>query len=223
MKPALFLFDLDGTLVDTAPDLAGAVNEMRAARGLAPMPLSVLRAPAGHGGPALLGTAFGMKPTHPQFKAMRAEFMERYAGRCTQASRPFPGIASLLEGLVENGIRCGVVTNKPHDLAQRVVEAMGLAPRLSVTLGLGAPGTALKPAPDSIRTALELTGAAPSCALYAGDSDSDARASRSVGLPFAWVSWGCQATAPEDPAPDFIAGSPDDLLAWALGMPEAHS
>lgn len=223
MKPALFLFDLDGTLVDTAPDLAGAVNEMRTARGLSSLPLSDLRAPAGHGGPALLRTAFGMERTHPQFEAMRAEFMERYAKRCTQASRPFPGIAALLEKLVGNGIRCGVVTNKPHGLALRVVDATGLAPCLSVTLGLGAPGTALKPAPDSIRTALERMGVAPSAALYAGDSDSDARASRSLGLSFAWVPWGCQASAPANPGPDFIARNPGDLLAWALGTPGPHS
>ena len=86
MTQRLFLFDLDGTLVDSAPDLAGAMNEMLAARGLPERPLEELREPSGHGGPALLKAAFGMERTDPRFEAMRQEFLERYAARATRSS-----------------------------------------------------------------------------------------------------------------------------------------
>lgn len=218
MKPALFLFDLDGTLVDTAPDLGGAVNDMRVARGLDPLPLALLRAPAGHGGPALLKVAFGMERSHPAFAEMRAEFLSRYAERCTQSSVLFPGVLELLTALKAQGITCGVVTNKPHPLALRVVETLGLAPYLALTLGTGLPGTKLKPAPDSLLTALQKLQplqVPPERILYAGDSSSDALAAASANIPFAWVSWGCQKDAPTDPAPRFIAHHAGELLAWA--------
>ena len=97
MTQRLFLFDLDGTLVDSAPDLAGAMNEMLAARGLPERPLEELREPSGHGGPALLKAAFGMERTDPRFEAMRQEFLERYAifnalpERCPNARPPHCG------------------------------------------------------------------------------------------------------------------------------------
>ena len=87
MTQRLFLFDLDGTLIDSAPDLAGAMNEMLAARGLPERPLEELREPSGHGGPALLKAAFGMERTDPRFEAMRQEFLERYAARAPDLQR----------------------------------------------------------------------------------------------------------------------------------------
>ena len=215
MKSALFLFDLDGTLVDTAPDLGGAVNDMRVVRGLDPLPLELLRAPAGHGSPELLKVAFGMDSSHPAFAEMRAEFLSRYAERCTESSILFPGVLELLTALKAQGVTCGVVTNKPHPLALRVVDALGIAPYLTLTLGTGAPGTALKPAPDSLLTALQTLQIPPERALYAGDSSSDALASAAANLAFAWVSWGCQKDAPTAPAPRFVARRTEDLLIWA--------
>lgn len=216
MRPNLFLFDLDGTLVDTSPDLGGAVNDMRVARGLAPLPLETLRAPSGHGGPALLKAAFGMDRTDPKFESMRAEFLARYAERGASHSAVFPGITDLLAALRAEDFACGVVTNKPQRMAERVVADLNLAPMLSVTVGLGPEGTALKPRPDSILLALRLAGVAPREALYAGDSTSDGVAAHAAGVPFAWVSWGCQAAAPEAKDADLIAASPAELLDWAL-------
>ena len=107
MRPNLFLFDLDGTLVDTSPDLGGAVNDMRVARGLAPLPLETLRAPSGHGGPALLKAAFGMDRTDPKFESMRAEFLARYAERGASHSAVFPGVTDLLAALRAEDFACG--------------------------------------------------------------------------------------------------------------------
>ena len=158
MLPGLFLFDLDGTLVDTAPDLGGAVNDMRIARGLEPLPLECLREPAGHGAPKLLKTAFNMETTDPEYAAMRLEFLRNYAARGVSHSPLFPGIRELLEALREMRVPMGVVTNKPQELADKVCRDLDLADFMEVVIGLGPEGTKLKPAPDSLLLALRKTG-----------------------------------------------------------------
>ena len=216
MTQRLFLFDLDGTLVDSAPDLAGAMNEMLAARGLPERPLEELREPSGHGGPALLKAAFGMERTDPRFEAMRQEFLERYAARATRSSTLYPNVVQMLDRLTAAGVKLGVVTNKPQGLAEIVCEHLGLTPRMTVVVGLGPAGTALKPKPDSLIYALKLAGAKAADALYAGDSNSDGLACQPIGLPFAWVSWGCQKTPPDSGIFDYIADEPAQLVEWAL-------
>lgn len=158
MIPGLFLFDLDGTLVDTAPDLGGAVNDMRIARGLEPLPLDLLREPAGHGAPKLLKAAFNMETTDEAYPAMRAEFLKNYAARGVSHSPLFAGIRELLEALREMHVPMGVVTNKPQELADRVCRELDLSDFMEVVIGLGPEGTKLKPAPDSLLLALKRTG-----------------------------------------------------------------
>ena len=218
MTSRLFLFDLDGTLVDSAPDLAGAMNEMLVARGRPELPLEVLRGPSGHGGPALLKAAFDMDRTHPDFEPMRLEFLERYAARATKASFVFPGIFEMLDRLAAAGMRMGVVTNKPQHLAEIVCDHFKLTPYMSAVVGLGPEGTALKPKPDSLIYALKLAETPASGALYAGDSTSDGIACKPIGVPTAWVSWGCQTAVPEPGLFAVHVHSPKALADWALSI-----
>ena len=187
MIPGLFLFDLDGTLVDTAPDLGGAVNDMRIARGLEPLPLDLLREPAGHGAPKLLKAAFNMETTDEAYPAMRAEFLKNYAARGVSHSPLFAGIRELLEALREMHVPMGVVTNKPQELADRVCRELDLSDFMEVVIGLGPEGTKLKPAPDSLLLALKRTGIPAEKTLYAGDNTKDALAAQAAGMPFAFA------------------------------------
>ena len=216
MLPRLFLFDLDGTLVDSAPDLGGAVNDMLAARGLPELPLEALRAPAGHGAPALIKRAIGIERDDPRFPGLRAEFLRNYAARGVSHSPLYAGVRELLEGLKEMGVASGVVTNKPHDLALKVCDELALTPHLAAIVGVGIPGTEVKPLPGSLLKALTDLGVEPQAALYAGDSTTDGLAAHAADMPFAWVAWGCQSEPPEAGAVDFIAREPADLLIWAL-------
>ena len=158
MTIRLFLFDLDGTLVDTAPDLALAVNMVRTARGIAPLPEEELRPYASRGAPGLLGKAMGIGRDDPAFLALRTEFLDNYAAHMTDRSRPFEGVPVMLEALRAAGIRTGVVTNKVEHLALRLTDNLGLDGQLDVVLGSDSEGCAMKPAPDSLLTAARLTG-----------------------------------------------------------------
>ena len=149
MTIRLFLFDLDGTLVDTAPDLALAVNMVRTARGIAPLPEEELRPYASRGAPGLLGKAMGIGRDDPAFLALRTEFLDNYAAHMTDRSRPFEGVPVMLEALRAAGIRTGVVTNKVEHLALRLTDNLGLDGQLDVVLGSDSEGCAMKPAPDS--------------------------------------------------------------------------
>ncbi|MDO5530595.1 HAD family hydrolase [Sutterella sp.] len=216
MRTQLFLFDLDGTLVDTAPDLGGAVNDMLRDRGLPELSMEVLRAPAGHGAPALLRTAFGIERDDPKFPEMREEFLENYRRRGVSHSPLFTGIRDLLRALTEAGIACGIVTNKPIELTRAVCDELDLTRHMAVVIGVGMPGTAVKPKPDSLIKALEDTGITAAHAVYAGDSTFDAEAAHAAGLPFAWVAWGCQPSPTPADITELVATSPADLFEWAI-------
>ena len=185
MTIRLFLFDLDGTLVDTAPDLALAVNMVRTARGIAPLPEEELRPYASRGAPGLLGKAMGIGRDDPAFLALRTEFLDNYAAHMTDRSRPFEGVPVMLEALRAAGIRTGVVTNKVEHLALRLTDNLGLDGQLDVVLGSDSEGCAMKPAPDSLLTAARLTGVHVTDILYAGDDPRDVAAAHAAGMPCA--------------------------------------
>ncbi len=143
------LFDLDGTLVDTAPDLASAANEVRAEAGLPPLPLASYRPVASAGARGLLKVALDFTPEHPQYPRCRDRFLEIYRDNLNRESRLFPGMDETLAGFERKNIRWGVVTNKPDWLAQPLMLGLGLMPRLACLIGQRE-GLPIKPAPDSL-------------------------------------------------------------------------
>lgn len=216
MPRSLFLFDLDGTLVDTAPDLTAAANKLRTDRGLAPLAYESLRPLTGLGASRLVEAALGVKPDEPNFEALRREFLSNYEHALAKDSTAFPGVKTLLEALSESGVLLGVVTNKQTDYARTILSAVGLAPLLAIVIGFDAPGAAMKPKPDAILTAMKMLGARPERTWYAGDSPSDASAAHAAGIPCAFADWGRPLAKAEEAGADFIAERPQCLYGWYL-------
>ncbi|MGE5622992.1 MAG: HAD family hydrolase, partial [Bacillota bacterium] len=124
--PRAILFDLDGTLADTAPDLADAINQVRIARGLAPTPYESLRPVASAGARGLIGAAFGLQPEDPGYDELRTAFLNNYEAAIAVQSRLFDGIPALLQGLQADGLSWGIVTNKAARFTDRLVPQIGL-------------------------------------------------------------------------------------------------
>jgi phosphoglycolate phosphatase len=176
------LFDLDGTLVDTAPDLGYALNEMRARRGLGPLAMTAIRPQASHGSQGLIRLGFGVAPEQPEFAALRLEFLDVYARHLVRASTPFPGVADMLTGLEARDIAWGVVTNKPARYTEPLLEQLGLARRAACIVS-GDTCARNKPHPEPMLHACSLAGRAPGECLYVGDAERDIQAARAAGMP----------------------------------------
>ncbi|MGZ5099054.1 MAG: HAD hydrolase-like protein, partial [Usitatibacter sp.] len=153
------LFDLDGTLVDSAPDMAHAVNLMRSSRGLDAVPLELVRAHVSSGARGMIGAAFGVKPEHPEFTAMRDEFLGLYGDNLCVHTRLFPGMIELLDSLEMRAIAWGVVTNKYERFARPIIDELGLGARAAVVVG-GDTCARSKPFPDPLLFAAAAMGVA---------------------------------------------------------------
>ena len=186
---SLILFDFDGTLADTAPDLAAAANAQRAKRGMAPLPVDVLRPVASQGARGMLRVALGMEPEHPEFNTARQQFLDHYAAHSTKHSRLFPGIAELLERISGQGHAWGIVTNKVTHLTRPIVEHFGLMPRCS-TLVCGDTTPHAKPHPAPLLHAAQEAGYAVKRCLYVGDDLRDVQAARAAGMPVIAAAYG---------------------------------
>jgi phosphoglycolate phosphatase len=194
------LFDLDGTLIDSAPDLAGAANEMRAVRGLPALPLASLRPMVGSGARGMLGVALQVAPGDAGFDALRDEFLARYEARMTVDTRPFPGVESLLDALRGRGLACGIVTNKATRFAAPLVRALGLDRRTSV-LVCGDTTAHSKPHPAPLLEAARRLGVSPGACVYVGDDLRDVQSGRAAGMQTVAAAWG-------------YLGDGDPLTAW---------
>jgi phosphoglycolate phosphatase len=183
------LFDLDGTLVDTAPDLGHALNEMRARRGLAPLSLDAIRPQASHGSQGLLRLGFGVTQDQPEFAALRLEFLDIYERHLVHKSALFPGVADMLAGLEEDGRAWGVVTNKPARYTEPLLAQLGLAPRAACIVS-GDTCARNKPHPDPVLHACRVARAEPGDCLYVGDAERDIQAARAAGMPALIVLYG---------------------------------
>lgn len=209
------LFDLDGTLVDSAPDLAGAANDMRQARGLPALPLASLRPHGGSGARGMLGCALDCHPGHADYEILRAEFLQRYEQQMLRHSRLFGAIPDLLNGLESRQLNWGIVTNKALHLAQRLTEGLGLWPRAQVLVaGNSTPHT--KPHPASLQEAARRLGVTPQRCIYIGDDLRDMQAARSAGMGALAAGWGYLGPAadPRGWPADAVLPDPAALLQF---------
>ena len=191
MTPAieLVLFDLDGTLIDSAPDLAGAGNDMREARGQGRLPYERFRPMVGSGARGMVGIAFGIGPESPEFAALRDEFLQRYEARMTRDTGVFPHMLPLHDGLDAKRVRWGIVTNKAMRFAEPLVRALDLHERAAVLIG-GDSTPHAKPHPAPLLEAAARAGVAPARCAYVGDDLRDVQAGRAAGMRTVAVTWG---------------------------------
>ena len=183
------LFDLDGTLVDSAPDLGAAVDRMRTARGMPSLPLDTYRPMAGAGARGMLGIAFGMTPEDPLFPEMREEFFRSYETHLLDNTYAFDGIEALLEHLQQRGLAWGVVTNKTERFAVPMCRQMPLLQGASVLVG-GDTTPHAKPHPEPLLEAARRLALPPEACLYVGDDRRDMEAALAAGMPCVAAAWG---------------------------------
>ncbi|RZI85904.1 MAG: HAD family hydrolase [Rubrivivax sp.] len=183
------LFDLDGTLADTAGDLGGALNQLRAQRDLAPLPLDMLRIHASSGARGLIGVGLDIHPGHPEYESLRLGFLEAYTRCLSDTTVLFDGVAELLDQLEGAGVTWGVVTNKPHRFTIPVMQGLGLDQRAAVIIS-GDSTAHAKPHPLPLLTACEQINALPAATLYVGDDLRDIQAAQAAGMPSAAAAWG---------------------------------
>ena len=214
-RASLVLFDLDGTLIDSAPDLAAAANAMRVERGLQPLPLAALRPWVGSGARGMLGAAFAISPDDPRFVAMRDEFLERYSAALLVHTVVFESIVPVLDHLDELGLRWGIVTNKATRFTLPIVERLGLGPRAAV-LVCGDTTPHSKPHPAPLLEAAHRAGAPPGRCVYLGDDHRDILAGRAAGMSVLAAAWGYlgQGTLIEAWGADAVLPAPANLLNW---------
>jgi phosphoglycolate phosphatase len=209
--PQAILFDLDGTLADTAPDLANAANKLRTVRGLAPVAYESLRPVASAGARGLIGAAFGIGPEDKDYLALRDEFLHNYETAIAVDSSLFAGVAELLAHLEQDGIVWGIVTNKIEQLTSQLVPQIGLGHAGCVVCG---DTTAFpKPHPAPLLEACTRIGIATERCWYVGDDLRDVQAGQAAGMTTIAAAWGyCGDTPPVKWQADAIAESPAKLL-----------
>lgn len=209
------LFDLDGTLLDSAPDMLATVNRMLGSRGRAPVTLADIRPVVSRGARAMASVAFpeldadGVAALVPEFLAVYGEELGRH-------SRPFDGVEAMLTALEAAGTRWGIVTNKPEGLAQRILPQLGWQDRCAVLIG-GDTLAERKPHPLPLLHAAEAIGLAPAACVYVGDDARDIIAARAAGMPSIVALWGYRLEA-DDPVAwqgDVMVDQPARLLAPA--------
>jgi phosphoglycolate phosphatase len=209
------LFDLDGTLIDSAPDLAGAANRLRADHGLEPLPLEMLRPMVGSGARGMVGVAFGVAPGEPRFESLRDAFLAHYEAGLLQRTLPFEGVEAMLSALESAGLPWGIVTNKATRFTTPIVAGLGLARRAAVVV-CGDTTPHAKPHPEPLWHAARAMGLAPEGVVYVGDDLRDAQAARAAGMPMLAATWGyLGVTEPVHSwGADTLLDAPNQLQAW---------
>lgn len=207
------LFDLDGTLADTAADLGGVLNRLRIEAGLASLPAETIRPHVSKGVRGLLAVGFALEPGDDRYTELHQRFLAYYGNSLCVATRLFDGIPELLADLDVDSVKWGVVTNKPSRYTLPLVEAMGLAHRAACVVS-GDSSSRPKPAPDPLWLASTIAGTDPARCLYVGDDLRDMQAARAAGMGAIAAAWGYLG----DDLPvaewgaDAIAQSPADII-----------
>ncbi|MEN1940885.1 phosphoglycolate phosphatase [Luteimonas sp. MJ246] len=209
--PRCVLFDLDGTLLDSAPDMAATIDRMRAARGAPPMPLAEIRQHVSRGARAMSAAAFpelgGEVPP-----GMVKEFLAVYSEELGRHGAAFDGIEAMLAALEADGVRWGIVTNKPESLARALMPLLGWETRSAVLVG-GDTLAERKPHPLPLLHAAEALGFAPEDCVYVGDDERDILAARAAGMRSIAALWGYRLQH-DDP----LTWQADAMLAWPADM-----
>ncbi len=203
------VFDLDGTLVDSAPDIRDALNRALADSGRDALDLGTVKGMVGAGARRLVERALAGGSEAGEIDAVLARFLAHYHARPAVLTTVFAGACAVLDELRDRGVALGIATNKPHDLTLEIVDRLGVGRHFGAVHG-SAPGRALKPAPDLILAALAELGVAPRDALMVGDSGADARAAHAAGTRLVLLSHGyaqepLETLGAEAVLPDFAA------------------
>ena len=194
------LFDLDGTLIDSAPDLGAAVDKMRVDRGMSSLPLSHYRPMAGAGARGMIGLAFGFTPEHPDYDALKEEFFRNYEACMTQRTFAFEGVAAMIESLVARQMPWGVVTNKSKRFAEPLTQAMPLFATSAVVIS-GDTTPYAKPHPEPLFEAARRLKVDPSRCVYVGDDERDIVAGHAAAMKTVAATYG-------------YLGSRADVASW---------
>jgi phosphoglycolate phosphatase len=202
-KDATIVFDLDGTLVDTAPDLTNALNDVLTRRGHAPISVETIRACVGHGARIMIEEGLRRAGAEDDVDQMLAEFLVHYAANIASESRPYPGAVAALESLAAQGARLAVCTNKREHLSRRLLEALQLEGYFGAIAGRDTFAVS-KPDPGHLTGVIALAGGTPRRALMVGDSEVDIRTAKSASVPMILVSFGYAASPLDGFAPEVV-------------------
>lgn len=212
------LFDLDGTLLDTAPDLADALNTVLVENRRSPLPLEDIRPVVSHGGIALIELGFRLDRSDPAFEPLRQRLLEIYRDNVSRHTRPFPGISELLDDIEQRGLNWGIVTNKPGWLTEPLLKDLELFDRAACIVS-GDTLDERKPHPAPMLHASELANSRPGQCVYIGDAQRDIEAGNNAGMQTLVALFGYLQE--EDQPHTWNASSmiehPQDLLAWLDG------
>jgi len=211
------LFDLDGTLLDTAPDFISVVNELHQEQGSAHVDPSFIRSAVSHGVKELLQVSFGVTPEEPHYDSLRQQLLSRYEQSYTRFVKPFPGIPELLSALEAKGIAWGVVTNRPSQSTEAILTYLGLRQRAAcVVSGDTTPNP--KPHPDPLFYACELLDVPANSCIYVGDAERDIQAGKAAGMATIGVLFGYipDISSALKWGADHYVHHADEILPWAL-------
>lgn len=209
------LFDLDGTLADTAPDLAFALNQVLVEQGHEPLPFEAIRPEVSHGGIALIRLGFELEPEHPEFDALRQRLLKIYLDNIARETTLFPGMAELLDSIEQLGMNWGVVTNKPGWLTEPLMDALGLTKRAACIVS-GDTCTNRKPHPEPILHGCQLAGSEAQDCVYIGDAQRDIESGNRAGMRTIVALFGYIADNdnPQDWGADVSHDSPMAIQQW---------
>jgi len=209
----MILFDLDGTLVDTAPDLGYALNLQRQRHGLEPLPLNEIRPYASHGSKGLLSVGFNLNPEDACFADMRQEYLDLYDQVFTRSPVLFDGMAAVLDEIEGRNLTWGIVTNKPRRFSEPMIRALQLQERARC-LVCGDDAARAKPYPDTLLMACRMTSSDVVDCLYVGDAERDVQAGKAAGMKTVVALFGYidETDQPQEWGADAMIAQPAELL-----------